>query len=155
MTQDAKTPPNEHNQAIEGDSVAKKPPTEDLVVVTASKSAKEACAQARTMASGALEGLWKTLRARKAPHAARVAAANAILDRAYGKPAQALELGNKDGEVFRTAQTERMGRMTDDQLETEIGRIEERMQAEQVKRLAAVATSSPGLLGDGGDSSSH
>lgn len=33
--------------------------------------------------------------------AARVSAANALLDRGYGKPKQAIEHGNKDGEAFK------------------------------------------------------
>lgn len=37
--------------------------------------------------------------------AARVSAAVAILDRAYGKPVQSVEVGNKDGKAFETVST--------------------------------------------------
>jgi hypothetical protein len=37
--------------------------------------------------------------------AARVSAAVAILDRAYGKPVQSVEIGNADGKAFETVST--------------------------------------------------
>ena len=46
----------------------------------------------------ALEALVSVLNKAEASDSARVAAATAILDRAYGKPAQSLELAGADGD---------------------------------------------------------
>jgi hypothetical protein len=47
---------------------------------------------ARKYTVPAIEALAEIVRNKKAPAAARVAAANAILDRGYGRPAQSLEV---------------------------------------------------------------
>ena len=53
------------------------------------------------LAKGHAEAAMKTLvdiaKDRQAPPAARVSAATAILDRGFGKPAQAMTVGNPDG----------------------------------------------------------
>lgn len=54
-----------------------------------------------------------------APAAARVSAANALLDRGYGKPAQSVELTGKDGGPIST-KTERD--LTDEELAAELGK---------------------------------
>jgi hypothetical protein len=46
----------------------------------------------RSLSPEALETLGHIMRDKKAPAAARVSAANAILDRAYGKPQQSLDV---------------------------------------------------------------
>jgi hypothetical protein len=48
-------------------------------------------ALARTYTNEAVETLAEIMRNEKSPPAARVAAANGLLDRGYGKPPQALE----------------------------------------------------------------
>ena len=48
-------------------------------------------AAARSLTATALQTLVDAMQSEKAPWAARVAAANAILDRGWGKPTQALE----------------------------------------------------------------
>lgn len=56
------------------------------------------------MAKGHAEAALKTLADihadKDAPPAARVSAATAILDRAYGKPPQSMALSNPDGTAF-------------------------------------------------------
>lgn len=47
----------------------------------------------------AIEGLVKIGRDKKAPALARVNAWNSVLDRAFGKPAQAVDLSNSDGSL--------------------------------------------------------
>jgi len=61
-----------------------------------SAAKRELSEMAKEHAQGALETLVAVHQDKEAPHAARVSAANAILDRAYGKPPQALT--GKDGE---------------------------------------------------------
>lgn len=46
---------------------------------------------ARAHTTEAIAALARTLKDKRAPHAAKVAAANAILDRGYGKPTQPIE----------------------------------------------------------------
>ena len=52
---------------------------------------------AKQHAPDALQTLVQICSDSQAPHAARVSAANAILDRGYGKPPQALEHSGPDG----------------------------------------------------------
>ena len=52
---------------------------------------------ARTQTMDALKTLETIHKNPKAPPAARVAAANALLDRGWGKSRQALEMGNLEG----------------------------------------------------------
>ena len=54
---------------------------------------------AKKHAPAALQTLVKIASDKEAPHAARVSAANAILDRGYGKPPQALEHSSPDGSM--------------------------------------------------------
>lgn len=54
---------------------------------------------ARTHTVPALKTLLQIMRSKKAPAAARVNAACAVLDRGYGKPAQAIDLSNSDGSL--------------------------------------------------------
>lgn len=61
-------------------------------------AAKRALADmAKDHAEAALRTLVEIAADSEAPHAARVSAANAILDRGYGKPPQALEHTGKEG----------------------------------------------------------
>lgn len=61
-------------------------------------AAKRALAEmAKEHAEAALRTLVDIARNAKAPAAARVSAATAILDRGYGKPAQSMMLSNPDG----------------------------------------------------------
>ena len=61
-------------------------------------AAKRALADmAKDHAQDALRTLVSIAKDKEAPHAARVSAANAILDRGYGKPPQALEHSGPDG----------------------------------------------------------
>ena len=61
-------------------------------------AAKRALADmAKDHAQDALRTLVNIAKDKEAPHAARVSAANAILDRGYGKPPQALEHSGPDG----------------------------------------------------------
>jgi hypothetical protein len=52
---------------------------------------------AKDHAPAALEALVRVLKHPDAPHSAIVAAANSILDRGYGRPAQTLEHMGSDG----------------------------------------------------------
>lgn len=61
-------------------------------------AAKRALAEmAKDHAEAAMKTLVDIAKDSRAPHAARVSAATAILDRGYGKPAQAMTVGNPDG----------------------------------------------------------
>ena len=60
-----------------------------------SKAKRELASMAKEHAESALETLAKIHADMEAPAAARVSAATAILDRAYGKPVQALNLGGE------------------------------------------------------------
>lgn len=64
------------------------------------KELKEIQLEARKMSLAALKTLETVCKNSKSPAAARVAAANAILDRAYGKPPQFI---SGDADQFRTA----------------------------------------------------
>jgi hypothetical protein len=55
------------------------------------KGVAEVMALARTYTKEAVETLAAIMRNEKSPPAARVAAANGLLDRGYGRPPQALE----------------------------------------------------------------
>ena len=52
---------------------------------------------ARSHTKEALDTLVAVMRAKRSPASAKVAAANALLDRGYGKPAQSMEVTGKDG----------------------------------------------------------
>jgi hypothetical protein len=52
---------------------------------------------AKAHSADAIDTLASLMRDRKVPPAARVAAANAILDRGFGKPRQGVELSGHDG----------------------------------------------------------
>lgn len=52
---------------------------------------------ARQYTTAALKTLVEVMKNKKAASAARVTAAVAVLDRAYGKPAQQVDLTNSDG----------------------------------------------------------
>ncbi|MCW2309706.1 hypothetical protein [Rhodobium gokarnense] len=69
--------------------------------------------KARGLADGALKTLNDIHKDRKAPHSARVSAATAILDRAYGRPPQSLEHTGKDGAPLAFVD---LTKATDDQL---------------------------------------
>ena len=62
-----------------------------------SKAKRDLAEMAKYFAQGALETLDEIRRDNGAPAAARVSAATAILDRAYGKPPQSMALSNPDG----------------------------------------------------------
>jgi hypothetical protein len=64
------------------------------------KELKEIQLEARRMSMDALKTLETVCKSAKSPAAARVAAANAILDRAYGKPPQFI---SGDADQFRSA----------------------------------------------------
>lgn len=81
-------------------------------------AAKRALAEmARDHAEGALETLASIHADKTQPASARVSAATAILDRAYGKPPQALEHTGKDGGPITTATVFDLSKMTDAELE--------------------------------------
>jgi hypothetical protein len=61
------------------------------------KTASDIRSLARSHTGTAIRTLVGIMRQQKAPPAARVAAASAILDRGWGKPAQTLEHTGKDG----------------------------------------------------------
>lgn len=61
------------------------------------KAVVEVVELARANTAGAIEALVEIMGSKSAPPAARVAAANSILDRAWGRPAQALELTGANG----------------------------------------------------------
>lgn len=66
----------------------------------ASFADKKALAEyARKYAEDCIEGLIDIATSSESD-AARVTAYNAVLDRAYGKPAQDIDIGNQDGEEF-------------------------------------------------------
>ncbi|WP_152485850.1 hypothetical protein [Euryhalocaulis caribicus] len=60
-----------------------------------SRAKRQLSAMAKDHAEAALETLVSIARDGGAPAAARVSASTAILDRAYGKPVQALNLGGE------------------------------------------------------------
>lgn len=62
---------------------------------------------ARSHTRTAINALVGVMRSRKATHAARVSAANALLDRGWGKPPQALENG-EDGALELIHRIERV-----------------------------------------------
>ncbi|MEM7730675.1 MAG: hypothetical protein AAF311_15645 [Pseudomonadota bacterium] len=68
--------------------------------VTAAK--RELRDMAKEHAQSALQTLVSIAQSNHEPAAARVSAANAILDRGYGKPPQALEHTGKDGGPLET-----------------------------------------------------
>ena len=59
-----------------------------------SKTLTEIRSLARSHTRTAINALVGVMRSKNATHAARVSAANAILDRGWGKPAQPLENGD-------------------------------------------------------------
>lgn len=61
------------------------------------KMPAELKALAQTYAPEALKTLSQIMRDAAAPQAARVSAANSLLDRGYGKPVQQNEIGGIDG----------------------------------------------------------
>lgn len=58
---------------------------------------RDLMSMAKEHAHAALITLVEIAKDSRAPHAARVSAATAILDRGYGKPSQAMTVGNPDG----------------------------------------------------------
>ena len=62
-----------------------------------SKAKLDIAERAKTHGDAALQALVDVMQDAKAPHSARVSAANAILDRGYGKPHQAVSHGGEDG----------------------------------------------------------
>jgi hypothetical protein len=56
---------------------------------------------ARARTTEALDTLAEVLKDKEAPHAARVSAANSLLDRGWGKPAQAIVGGDEDDPAVR------------------------------------------------------
>ncbi len=60
------------------------------------KELRDVIELARSHGPGAIKTLAKIMNNRKAPPAARVGAANAILDRGFGKPLQGVELSGHD-----------------------------------------------------------
>lgn len=52
---------------------------------------------ARSHTKSALRVLAGIMNEKEAPHSSRVAAACALLDRGWGKPAQSVEVGGEDG----------------------------------------------------------
>jgi hypothetical protein len=65
---------------------------------TPNKSTAEAQAAAQEHSPAALGTLVGIMQDGEAPAAARVSAAREILDRAHGKPPQALQVGDPDGQ---------------------------------------------------------
>lgn len=57
-----------------------------------SEAKKEIASEAKEHAADALRTLVDVMKDDGAPHSARISAANAILDRGYGKPGQAIDL---------------------------------------------------------------
>lgn len=63
-----------------------------------SKAKRDLAAMAKEHAEAALKTLTSIAQDTAAPAAARVSAATAILDRGYGRPAQAVQVTGKNGE---------------------------------------------------------
>lgn len=63
---------------------------------------------AQAFTNDALETLASIMRNEKEPAAARVAAANAILDRGHGKPKQSVEASGPGGEPIKTESVTRL-----------------------------------------------
>lgn len=78
-----------------------------------SAAKRQLAEKARDIADGALKTLDEIHRDRDAPHSARVSAATAILDRAYGRPPQSMEHTGKDGAPLAFVD---LTKATDDQL---------------------------------------
>lgn len=55
--------------------------------------------QAKEQGKAALETLTEIHKDKSAPHSARVAAANAILDRGFGRPRQSIDHSSEDGSM--------------------------------------------------------
>lgn len=91
-------------------------------------SAAESQTKAQKYAPEALDRLRSIMRSPKSAASAKVAAANAILDRAYGRPAQAVELADRGAAALNTALAQRVGRLSDEQLSAEIVKAERRAQ---------------------------
>jgi hypothetical protein len=64
-----------------------------------SKAKIDIAERAKTHGDAALKTLAEIMASKDEPASARVAAANALLDRGYGKPAQAVALSNPDGSL--------------------------------------------------------
>jgi hypothetical protein len=62
-----------------------------------SKAKIDIAERAKTHGDAALATLVNVMNDREAPHSARVSAANAILDRGFGKPHQSVGVGGTDG----------------------------------------------------------
>lgn len=60
---------------------------------------REISDMAKDHAEAALRTLAEVMESQDEPASARVSAANAILDRAYGKPSQSVALSNPDGSL--------------------------------------------------------
>jgi hypothetical protein len=68
-----------------------------------SKASTEIRSLARSHTEAALKTLVGIMNQTKAPHSARVAAANSLLDRGWGKPTQPIS-GDEDGDPIRLIQ---------------------------------------------------
>lgn len=58
---------------------------------------------ARQQTADAISTLAEIMRDKKAPHSARVAAATGLLDRGWGRPAQAVEVSGPEGQPLLQA----------------------------------------------------
>ena len=64
-----------------------------------SKAKIDIAERAKTHGDAALQTLAEIMASKDEPASARVAAANALLDRGYGKPAQSLDHSSSDGSM--------------------------------------------------------
>lgn len=80
-----------------------------------SKVGQDVRAAAQVFTRSAIATLGSVMRDKTQPAAARVAAANAILDRAHGKPKQAMEHSGPNGGPIRHVD---LGNLSDEQLDT-------------------------------------
>ena len=64
-----------------------------------SKAKLDIAERAKSHGEAALLTLAEIMQDTDAPHSARVSAANALLDRGFGKPTQAIDHGSSDGSM--------------------------------------------------------
>ena len=79
--------------------MATRPKTGGRVAGTPNRATADVKAVAATYTTAALETLAAIMQDATAPHSARVSAANALLDRAVGKPRQELEHASNEKEA--------------------------------------------------------
>lgn len=72
-----------------------------------SKAKLDIAERAKSHGEAALAVLYEVMKDKQAPHAARVSAANAVLDRGYGKPTQVMA-GDPDAPLAVTMVTRRI-----------------------------------------------